>query len=218
MGPKKITQGRKKGLCSAPLAPEDRVAFEVSGARWRRCYGRESEGFCIQHPVPPTLLHSKLTKGSCHSCHRTRTPDRPPTPTHTLTLALELADDGVQVSVLGRDVAPTDRHLSAAASAQSHQCQSPCVSASPRAQRRPAPGGRRPRGGPLASVPRPPSASTLGALSGPPSPAARRASSPPRPPGSCPRRGAERSRAVAAGGVRRAGATSPGPDGVGAGL
>lgn len=44
-----------------------------------------------------------------------------PHPTHTLTLALELADDGVQVSVLGRDVAPADRHLSAAASAWSHQ-------------------------------------------------------------------------------------------------
>ena len=44
-----------------------------------------------------------------------------PHPTHTLTLALELADDGVQVSVLGRDVAPADRHLSAAASAWRHQ-------------------------------------------------------------------------------------------------
>lgn len=39
----------------------------------------------------------------------------------TLTLALELADDGVQISVLGRDVAPADRHFPAAASARSHQ-------------------------------------------------------------------------------------------------
>lgn len=80
------------------------------------------KGFCIQHSVPPTLFHLKLARGSDYFCHRTWTPDRPhSTPTHTLTLALELADNGVQVSVLGRDVAPADRHLPAAASARSHQ-------------------------------------------------------------------------------------------------
>lgn len=123
-----------------------------------------------------------------------------PHPTHTLTLALELADDGVQVSVLGRDVAPADRHLSAAASAWSHQrpgslrLRLPSGSAASGSGRAPPPGRAAGLRAPPARL-RLPSA----ALPGPPRPAARRASSPPRPPGSCPRRGAERSRAAAAG-------------------
>jgi hypothetical protein len=115
-----------------------------------------------------------------------------PTPTCTLTLALELADDGVQVSVLGRDVAPADRHLSA--------------SAPP-----PPPGSLRLR---LSAVLRgvrlqvgvaPEEAAGLRApparrrLPSPPPPAARGASSPPLPPGSCPRRGAEPGLATAMG-------------------
>lgn len=179
--------------------------------------GLPSHRFFIQHPGPPTLQHSKLVKGSGHSCRRARTAGRPLTPTHTLTLALELADDGVQVSVLGRDVAPANWHLSAAALAGRQQHPALRAPACPRAQLRPVPGGRRPRGGPRGSVPRPP-ASVYSPL---PSPALRGRPLPRllplAPPRSCPRRGAERRRTAAAGGVPAAGASLPDPTGQGRG-
>lgn len=110
----------------------------------------------------------------------------PSSPTHTLTLALEFADDGVQVSVLGRDVAPADRHLPAAASAGSQQrlgslrLRLSSRSAASRLGCEWAP----PRpGGPRGSVPRPPSGPTVRFPSRPSRAATHRTSSPRARPG-----------------------------------
>lgn len=181
------------------------------------------KGFCIQHSVPPTLLHLKLAKGPDYFCHRTWTPDRPHSiPTHTLTLALELADNGVQVSVLRRDVAPADWHLPAAASARSHQ-RSGSWRLRPSSGSAASGSGWAPPPGRAAGLHAPPACLRIqsSALPSPPEPSLRRPLAAPSFFGAGP--GAVRTavlKEVAGwrrGRVRGAGATSPGLDGAEAG-
>lgn len=170
--------------------------------------------FSISTPHPAPV---KVSKGASPLLPPNEEFRSAPTSTHTLTLALELADDGVQVRVLGRDVAPADRHLSVAASARSHQ----------------SPGSLRLRlsSGSAASgsgwAPPPERAAGLSApaarlrlpsaaLLGPPRPAAAAPHSPGAGPGAV-RAAVLKEAARRRGGVRGAEATSPGPDGAGAG-
>lgn len=105
------------------------LVFQKRGQHLRRAGPAGGEGVRdikgrILHSVPGThhLAQLEVSKGVRPPLSRNQDSRSSPRPNiHTLTLALELADDGVQVSVLGSDVAPADRHLSAAAPAGSHR-------------------------------------------------------------------------------------------------
>lgn len=99
----------------------------------------------------------------------------PTSPNLTLTLALKLADDGVQVSVLGSNVAPADWHRSVTALAGSDLRPGSWRLRQSWGSAASGWGGRRPRGR-LSGPARPP-ASALPALSSPPAPTAQRSSS-----------------------------------------
>lgn len=150
---------------------------------WRGCWGRQNERFCIQNLPPPpapspafSFTPSEVSEEFGPSCHPTRTAESPPHPPNlTLTLALKLADDGVQVSVLGSNVAPADRHLSGTALAGSDPRPGSWRLLQSWGSAASGWGGRRPGGG-LSGPARPP-ASALPALSRPPSPTAQRSSS-----------------------------------------
>lgn len=199
-GGKKTTQGQEGGPYSAQGALEERVTFAVHRAHSRRRCSGTLKGRILHsasdtpHPSPV-----EVSKGVQPLLPPSQGSRSRPHPTHTLTLALELADDGVQVSVLGRDVSPANRHLAAEASAGSHQRPGSLrvLLSSGSAE---SGSGWVPPPGRAAGLRSPPVSLLRCSPRRPPGLAAHRASSPQRPPGSCPRRGAERSRAAAAAG------------------
>lgn len=160
-------------------------------------YSESNPPFGLLFLLPHQKLVQSLASAAIQPARR-----QCPTPQNlTLTLTLELADDGVQVSVLGSDMAPADWHLSVAALAESHSrpgswCLPSVLGLSGFWLGWAPPPGR-------AVGPRPPSRvcppeSALPALTDPPPPTAQRASSRTRlAPGSCPHRGAEISQELA---------------------
>lgn len=188
------------------------MAFELSGTCWnRRCLGTIKRKILHSASISPHSAPFEVSKGVPPLLPPNQEFRSAPTLTRTLTLALELADDGVQVRVLGRDVAPADRHLSAATSARSHQ--------PPGSLRLHLSSGSAASGSGWALPPEwaaglraPPARLRLpsAALPAPPSQArGSRASLPGLQPRSCPRGGAERSREAAGRGSLGGGNFSP---------
>lgn len=211
LGYQEINSGQESGTAVCPSCFERESGIEASGDRWNgKSLGTLKHSASVP-PLPPHSIQSKQ-RGPATPATEPRLRIVPPTSTHRLTLALELADDRVQVRVLGRDVAPADRHLLAAASPRLPAPLSVLGLSGVRLRVGTSSGEG--RGAPCPACP---PASML-RFPAPPSQARRgRTSLPLLPPRSCPRRGAERSRARRRGGVRGAGATSPGPNGAGAG-